>query len=51
MLVGKKVNALTFKDTTGKSGTLYAYTVRGVAVDGKTLSAAYNKYGVRVTMP
>ena len=51
VLVGKKVNALTFKDTTGKSGTLYAYTVRGVAVDGKTLSAAYNKYGVRVTMP
>ena len=51
VLVGEKVNALTFKDTTGKSGTLYAYTVRGVAVDGKTLSAAYNKYGVRVTMP
>ena len=51
VLVGKKVNALTFKDTTGKSGTLYAYTVRGVAVDGKTLSAAYNKYGVRATMP
>ena len=51
VLVGEKVNALTFKDTTGKSGTLYAYTVRGVAVDGKTLSAAYNKYGVRATMP
>ena len=51
VLVGKKVNALTFKDTTGKSGTLYAYTVRGVAADGKTLSAAYNKYGVRATMP
>ncbi len=51
VLVGEKVNALTFKDTTGKSGTLYAYTVRGVAVDDKTLSAAYNKYGVRVTMP
>ena len=51
VLVGKKVNALTFKDTTGKSGTLYAYTVRGVAVDGKTLSAVYNKYGVRATMP
>ena len=51
VLVGKKVNALTFKDTTGKSGTLYAYTVRGVAVDGKTLSAAYNEYAVRATMP
>ena len=51
VLVGEKVNALTFKDTTGKSGTLYAYTVRGVAVDGKTLSAAYNEYAVRATMP
>ena len=50
-LVGEKVNALSFTDTTGKSGTMYAYTVRGVAVDGKTLSAAYNKYGVRATMP
>ena len=50
-LVGEKVNALSFTDTTGKSGTMYAYTVRGVAVDGKTLSAAYNEYGVRATMP
>ena len=50
-LVGKQVNGLSFKDTTGQSGVTYAYTVRGVAVDGKTLSAAYNKYGVRATMP
>ena len=50
-LVGKQVNGLSFKDTTGQSGVIYAYTVRGVAADGKTLSAAYNKDGVRVTMP
>ena len=50
-LVGKQVNGLSFKDTTGQSGVTYAYTVRGVAVDGKTLSAAYNEYGVRATMP
>ena len=51
VLVGKKVNALSFKDTTGKSGMMYAYTVRGVAVDGETLSAKYNTFGLRVTMP
>ena len=50
-LVGKQVNGLSFKDTTGQSGVTYAYTVRGVAVDGKTLSATYNKDGVRATMP
>ena len=50
-LVGKQVNGLSFKDTTGQSGVIYAYTVRGVAADGKTLSAAYNKDGVRATMP
>ena len=51
VLVGKKVNALRFKDTTGKSGMMYAYTVRGVAADGETLSAKYNTFGLRVTMP
>ena len=51
VLVGKKVNALSFKDTTGKSGMIYAYTVRGVAADGETLSAKYNTFGLRVTMP
>ena len=51
VLVGKKVNALSFKDTTGKSGMMYAYTVRGVAADGETLSAKYNTFGLRVTMP
>ena len=50
-LVGKKVNALSFKDTTGQSGVTYAYTVRGVAADGKTLSPTYNKFGLRITMP
>ena len=50
-LVGKKVDALSFKDTTGQSGKLYAYTVRGVAADGKTLSPTYNKFGLRITMP
>ena len=51
VLVGKKVNALSFKDTTGKSGMIYAYTVSGVAADGETLSAKYNTFGLRVTMP
>ena len=51
VLVGEKVDGLSFKDTTGKSGTTYAYTVRGVAADGKTLSPTYNKFGLRITMP
>ncbi|MFR8916568.1 MAG: hypothetical protein ACLVGP_03425 [Oscillospiraceae bacterium] len=51
VLVGKQVNGLSFKDTTGKSGTTYAYTVRGVAADGKTLSASYQTAGLRATMP
>ena len=51
VLVGEKVNGLSFKDTTGKSGTTYAYTVRGVAADGKTLSASYHTVGLRATMP
>ena len=50
-LVGKQVNGLSFKDTAGQSGVVYAYTVRGVAADGKTRSATYNEYGVRATMP
>ena len=51
VLVGEKVDSLSFKDTTGKSGTTYAYTVRGVAADGKTLSANYHTVGLRATMP
>ena len=51
VLVGEKVDGLSFKDTTGKSGTTYAYTVRGVAADGKTLSANYHTVGLRATMP
>ena len=51
VLVGEKVDGLSFKDTTGKSGTTYAYTVRGVAADGKTLSASYHTVGLRATMP
>lgn len=50
-LVGRMVDGLSFLDTTGRSGTLYAYTVRGVAADGKTLSPTYNTYGLRITMP
>ena len=51
VLVAKKVSALSWKDTTGTSGTTYAYMVRGVAADGKTLSTSYNTVGVRATMP
>ena len=51
VLVAEKVSALSWKDTTGTSGTTYAYMVRGVAADGKTLSTSYNTVGVRATMP
>ena len=51
VLVAEKVGALSWKDTTGTSGTTYAYMVRGVAADGKTLSTSYNTVGVRATMP
>lgn len=51
VLVGEKVDGLSFKDTTGKSGVTYAYTVRGVAANGKTLSTNYNTVGLRATMP
>ena len=50
-LVGQKVDALSFLDVTGKSGVTYAYTVRGVAANGKTLSTNYNTVGLRATMP
>ena len=51
VLVAEKVGVLSWKDTTGTSGTTYAYMVRGVAADGKTLSTSYNTVGVRATMP
>ena len=50
-LVGQKVDALSFLDVTGKSCVTYAYTVRGVAANGKTLSTNYNTVGLRATMP
>ena len=50
-LLASSVSGTTYKDTSGKSGTTYAYTVRGVAADGKTLSRTYNTDGLRATMP
>ena len=50
-LLASSVSGTTYKDTSGRSGTTYAYTVRGVAADGKTLSRTYNTDGLRATMP
>ena len=50
-LLASSVSGTTYKDTSGKSGTTYAYTVRGVAADGRTLSRTYNTDGLRATMP
>ena len=50
-LLASSVSGTSYKDTSGKSGTTYAYTVRGVAADGKTLSRTYNTDGLRATMP
>ena len=50
-LLASSVSGTTYKDASGRSGTTYAYTVRGVAADGKTLSRTYNTDGLRATMP
>ena len=50
-LLASSVSGTSYKDTSGRSGTTYAYTVRGVAADGKTLSRTYNTDGLRATMP
>ena len=49
--VASSVKGSSYKDTTVQKGTTYAYTVRGVAADGKTLSRTYNTDGLRATMP
>ena len=43
------VSGISFTDKTAKAGVKYIYTVRGVASDGKTLSAGYDKTGVTAT--
>ena len=49
--IARDVTNTYYKDIGGVSGTLYAYTVIGVAADGKTTSPSYHTYGVRATMP
>ena len=49
--IARNVTDTYYKDIGGVSGTLYAYTVVGVAMDGKTTSSSYHTYGVRATMP
>ena len=49
--IARDVTNTYYKDIGGVSGTLYAYTVIGVAVDGRTTSPSYHTYGVRATMP
>ena len=49
--IARDVTNTYYKDIGGVSGTLYAYTVIGVAADGRTTSPSYHTYGVRATMP
>ena len=49
--IARDVTNTYYKDIGGVSGTHYAYTVIGVAADGRTTSPSYHTYGVRATMP
>ena len=49
-LLASSVSGTSYRDTSGKRGTTYVYTVRGVAADGKTLSRTYNTDGLRATV-
>ena len=49
-VVASSVSGTSYRDTSGKRGTTYVYTVRGVAADGKTLSRTYNTDGLRATV-
>ena len=48
--LASSVSGTSYRDTSGKRGTTYVYTVRGVAADGKTLSRTYNTDGLRATV-
>ena len=41
--------SLTYVDTTAKSGTKYAYTVRCLSNDGKSFTSSYNNTGWSIT--
>ena len=49
-LLASSVSGTSYRDTSGKRGTTYVYTVRGVAADGKTLSRTYNTDGLPATV-
>ena len=49
-LLASSVSGTSYRDTSGKRGTTYVYTVRGVAADGKTLSRTYSTDGLRATV-
>ena len=48
--LASSVSGTSYRDTSGKRGSTYVYTVRGVAADGKTLSRTYNTDGLRATV-
>lgn len=49
-IVARSVTGTAWKDISAAKGTPYTYTVRGVAVDGRTMSKGYDRTGVTDTV-
>ena len=49
-IVARSVTGTAWKDISAARGTPYTYTVRGVAVDGRTMSKGYDRTGVTDTV-
>ena len=50
-IIARNVAGTSYTDKTVSAGESYTYTVRGVAVDGKTTSRSYDHTGVTAAMP
>ena len=48
--MARSVTGTAWKDISAAKGTPYTYTVRGVAVDGRTMSKGYDRTGVTDTV-
>lgn len=48
--IGKAIKGTQYRDAAVTPGTTYAYTVRGVASDGRSLSPSYDGKGVSATV-
>lgn len=48
--IGKGIKGTQYRDAAVTPGTTYAYTVRGVASDGRSLSPSYDGKGVSATV-